>query len=374
MGPRARDTVALTLCLLGAGGGVLVATEARGDGVCGVRVVSSQGAAGGVPRAWAEAAREAEARLAEGAGRDCGAVDVLLRAAGGAVVRFVTRDGRVAERMVQRPEELGPVVEALAFVGGAPSIASASSSGAGRAGEPGGAGSASASASAPVGATSAASTSSAAPSVASAPPATAAPSTPEPPLAMGEGSPSPSGPEAPSVLAVARAGGHVASRGRNANVRYVASSIDGGARFVAGPWEVGAAVAWSPGALYLARNAPAGLSLSSLLFGVQVGRRVPVRRGVVRFGGAVGVAQLHAEAEAPVGDVGAPPRLDVVRTRVGAYAGLVARRDRRVRVTLDLDAAVLLDGLGKAAVAEPRLPALPGFSLGLSLGLEGQVL
>ncbi len=65
------------------------------------------------PAAWKTAAQAATQRLAGSGSYDCGSVEIAVRPTGGALVTFITTDGRRAVRALLAPEELAPTLDAL---------------------------------------------------------------------------------------------------------------------------------------------------------------------------------------------------------------------------------------------------------------------
>lgn len=287
----------------------VIALPATAAGACQVR--ASAGAT-----AWAAVAGKVEQRLSEqgGAGNDCGEVEVLVRPDGSALVRFFTRDGRVAERLVAEPGELGPVVEAL---------------------------------------------------VATSPPdrtRVAPPAAPSPPVA------------APATELAWRgaAGSRASTPGRKLHWRYLSPALELGLGGAVGPWEVGVVGEWAP--LYSDRTkseAP-GFAMSSILFGVQVAHRVDVGPVIARAGFVAGVMQVRAEADAIDGEQA--PVADRAQTRAGVRVGALWPARARTRFAVDVRGEGVVGQTGKATPVERALPPLPGFALVLTLGVEGRVL
>lgn len=277
--------------------------------------------AGAVP--WEQAARDAERRLSEARQdtHDCGQIEVLVRPDGSAVVRFFTRDGRVAERSVAQPDELGPLVEALV----------AASSPAPRATEP--------------------------PTSGTAAPTSPAPAAPPP---------------ATELVWSVGLGGRASAPGGKLNRRYLSPAFEVGAGGVVGLWELGVLGEWAPSYVDRTKTDPPGFAMSSVLFGVHFGRRIPVWKATGRVGFVAAVMQVHSEADAANG--GEPPLIDRAQTRVGVHAGAALPSSAATRFAVDLRGEGVVARTGRSTAVDRTLPPLPGFAVVLTLGVEGRVL
>lgn len=285
---------------------------------CEVRV--SQGA----PPAWRAAGEAAAGRLATAtAANDCGSIDVVVKADGSAVLRFATRDGRVAERALASPDELGPQVDALVVALAPPPAPTTSDTGS--------------------------------------PP----PAAPPAPAVSAQAAPAPA-----QVLATAAAGMRVSGAAEKVNTRYLSPAVELGVRGVLAGWDVGVLGEWTP--LYWdgSKTDPAGFAMSSILLGLQVGRRMPVWVGALRWGATIAILQLHQEADPTPTDPS--PTLDRAQTRVGLHAGAVLPDNAGARFTMDLRADAVITRSGRAQ--EKLLPPQPGVGVLLTIGVEGRVL
>lgn len=273
---------------------------------------------------WQAAVAAVSRRLAAAppGAEDCGGITVDVRTDGAATLRFSTRDGRVAERELTEPGDLGPLVEALVVSTNQPAAPEAPAS---------------------------------VPAV--------APAVSEPPVA------SRAAPEG-QLLATAATGARLSSGASNANVRYLSPAIVLGGHVVLGRWEVGGWGEWGPFYRDLQRDELPGFAMSSVTIGLQISRRAPLGWGTLRYGPTLGIAQVNEEADATV--TGDAPVRDRAQMRLGAHVGASLPERSAVRFTVDLRGDAVVRRSGRPQ--EKALPPQPGFGALLTLGVEGRVL
>jgi hypothetical protein len=248
---------------------------------------------------WFVAARRLEARVT--ATEDCGRVEVEVRG-DGALLVFVTRDGRRAERPLAHPDELEPTVLALGVRGpheAAPAAGAEARTPAAPAPPASGVG-------APL-------------DVGSALPA-------RPPGEAEGAQPSelePRGPyEARAVFSLL--GGTRAGTGR-----LISSAFAGSAAIELDRWELGVNLVIEGQYVELHSRGPRAPS-SAVCVGVSVGRREPLADVDVRLGVSAMVAALNDESERDSGERG------LAEIRLGSYVGGVWPRHASTRLRADL--------------------------------------
>jgi hypothetical protein len=290
--------------------------------------------------AWREAAEAARVRLARrGDAGDCRAVEVVVRADGSASLAFVTTDGRVAERELQAPAELGPVLEALL--------------------------------------------------VTLPPPEPARPDPPDTTTAIATKSPSPEGPRAPTSAAARRVEPTAPAATERVQVDPLDVRVELGAAFGArAVWQPAAFVAPTVGVLgnvqlerwylglggsFSALHAPLdgqrpdGFRRTATAGALELGRAFELGPIGLDALGSIGVQRVEQSAGAARGE---RVSIDVAQAIAGARVRASWPRDERVR---------LLGGLGFDAVLGSRsgqstslrgLPPLARYGTGLELGVE----
>lgn len=281
------------------------------------------------PAAWKSAAQGAAQRLAASDGHDCGSVEVAVRPTGGALVTFITTDGRRAVRALLAPEELAPTLDALLVT--LPPDAPAPE---------------------PV-------------TPAPAPPVDAAVRVeprPAPPPAT---RPATASPEVHFLLGGA-AGVRLGFGGA-----YASPDAALRASGTFGAWELGAIAEYAPYYAYLPGGTPSGFWLWSFIAGVQAGRRESVGNWNLGYGLGFGVASVHEEANetdgsGKVADYGQP--------RTAAYLRLSFPRRARFRGVVDLTLDAVLGSVKKRATVRSDVPDLPRFGAALNLGIEALAL
>lgn len=293
------------------------------------------------PADWARAAEAAAARLASLTTLDCGSVEVAVRPSGGALLTFLTTDGRRAVRALLSPEEIAPALDALLVTSPADLASPASPS-----------------------------SSSSPPSPAPSPaPPRASPNT----VRRSDASTAAAGPALPAVPSPEVhfiIGGSAGARFGLAGA-YLSPAIALRPSGTFGAWELAASVEYDPSYSYLPGGLPAGWNLWSLIAGVEVGRREAVGPLSIGYGLGVGVASIREEVDGPsastkVADFGQP--------RLSAYARLVAPRSAPVRPTFELALDAAVANLKKRATLDNDLPNLPRFGVLVTAGVETSAL
>lgn len=289
----------------------------------------------GASDAWTSAARAATGRLATAASHDCGSVEVAVRPSGGALVTFITTDGRRAVRALMSPEELGPALDAL-LVTLPPEPAQP---------EP-----------APV-----------------TPPSTEPPRTPPAPLDTNLNTSKGAAPTA-GAATPAEVHFHV---GASAGVRfgfggaYVTPAISLRPSGTFGAWELTGAVEYDPSYTYLPGGLPAGFKLWSFIAGLQVGRREAIGNVALGYGLGLGVASIREEVNDPDGTAKVA---DFGQPRASLYGRVIFPRRSSFRGTLDLGLDAALGSVKKRATLRNDLPDLPRWGVLLAVGVETSAL
>lgn len=280
------------------------------------------------PPAWVAAARTASDQLAAANAPDCASVEVAVRPSGGALLTFLTTDGRRAVRALMSPSEIGPALDALLVtLPDAPKPQPPSPN----------------EATAPVGTP--------------APPPAATPEQAEPPT--------PPPVEAHVILGVG-VGARFGFGGA-----YVTPAITLRPSGTFGRWELGGVVEFDPAYSYLPGGVPAGFKLWSFVAGLRVGRRDPVGPLAIGYGLGVSTASIREEAD----DVdGTEKAVDFGQPRVAAYGHLVWPRQGPVRATFDVDVDLALSNFKRKASIRNDLPALPRWGIVVALGAETSLL
>lgn len=281
------------------------------------------------PAAWRTAAQAATQRLAASGSHDCGSVEIAVRPTGGALVTFITTDGRRAVRALLAPEELAPTLDALLVTlppdPPAPEPAPAAP----------------------------------APTVDAAAP-------PEPMRAPAPTTrPTTAAPEVHFIL-----GGAVGLRMGFGGV-YATPDAALRASGTFGAWELGAIAEYAPYYAYLPGGTPSGFWLWSFIAGVQAGRRESLGNWNLGYGLGFGVASVHEEADdtdgsGKVADYGQP--------RTATYVRLSFPRRARWRGVVELTLDAVLGSVKKRATVRNDVPDLPRFGATLNLGIEALAL
>ncbi len=282
------------------------------------------------PAAWKTAAQAATQRLAGSGSHDCGSVEIAVRPTGGALVTFITTDGRRAVRALLAPEELAPTLDAL-LVTLPP--------------DP--------------------------PAPEPAPAATVDTAAPPEPMRASPPAPRPVAP-APTVSPEVHfiLGGAVGLRMGFGGV-YATPDAALRASGTFGAWELGAIAEYAPYYAYLPGGTPSGLWLGSCIAGVQAGRRESLGSWNLGYGLGFGVASVHEEANdtdgsGKVADYGQP--------RTAAYVRLSFPRRARFRGVVELTLDAVLGSVKKRATERNDVPYLPRFGATLNLGIEALAL
>jgi hypothetical protein len=281
--------------------------------------------------AWEGARRDAEARLARLAEpHDCRVVEVSVRPDGGATLAFLTTDGRGAARALESPADLVPALEALLVTRLAPVPAPT-------------------------------------------PPAPPEPAPPAPllrPAAPAMGSRARRAASPPTRVTLGGALGGRLAFGDTTHLAPVASLR---ASATLAPWELGVFAEVAPLHEPLSFSAPEGFALSSFATGIAVGRRESSARVAFAYGLSMSVASVNEEAD-DLPELTQSRAVDLAEPRIGGYGRLAfpAASSPRVAAELGFDAA--FGRLRKGAAANRQLPALPRFGLGLTVGVEVDVL
>jgi hypothetical protein len=291
---------------------------------------------------WKDAARELDRRLraAHAGAEDCDSVTVHVTESQGALIVFTTRDGRQAVRRISSADDLVPMVEALAVAVPIPEVRPTppidperpheTESASGVAWSPG--------------------------------------------PAPGAGQAA----EGAHVLVGARGGGRIGAPGGFASPTFAAT-----AAMAIGRWEIGIAGQWDPAAFLLGAGAPGGFRMSSLGVGANVGRREPVGACALVTGGSLSVVIAQEAGATPTTGAGATGNGEgtgdgasgssKAEPRIGTYVGVVFPRLAPLRVRSELAADVVASRVGSPRSLDPALPALPWWSVALTVGAEWQV-
>jgi hypothetical protein len=329
--PSARLRSPLRAALVGAGVVLAVPLSAAADGPCPVRLIPEDAAP-----AWREAVELAVARVLRLSGtHDCRAVEVSVGPSGSATLAFLTTDGRGAARSLESPAELAPTLEALLVTQVAPA-------------EP------------------AAPPPPPAPSPGGAPPSPVV-TRPAPSAVR----PAPAAPPPHPVALYVRATG--GTRLAWSPVTHLAPTLALRPSLGVGPWELGAFVDYVPVHEPVAASVPAGFALSSLATGIFFGARTRAGDWLLGAGGALGVKSVSEEAD-DVPELALSRTVDVAQPSLGAYGKASYPADSRLRFVTELGFDTILGRPRTKATDERRLPGLPRFGLGLSLGVEATLL
>ena len=323
----------------GVGVGVLFGA-ASADAACPLELVPADASP-----AWKSAARVAERRLATSPTQDCASVEVAVRPSGGALLTFITTDGRRAVRALMSPEDIAPslaaLLETLPSETPRPEPPPSMSSPAEVAQPP------------------------ASPSVggAASPPGTRVAATPAAAAV-------PVTPAAPSPEVHFIIGGSAGVRlGLGGAYATPAFALRPSGTF--GAWELSGTVEYDPSYSYLPGGLPPGFKLWSFVAGLQVGRREEIGGVSLGYGLGLGVASIREEVDdasgtAKVADFGQP--------RAAAYGRLVLPRRARVRATFELGLDGALANFRKKATLRNDLPELPRWGILFSVGVETSAL
>jgi hypothetical protein len=301
-------------------GAAVLFTAARAEAQCPLELVPE-----GASPAWSSAARAASARIASTSTHDCGSVEIAVRPSGGALLTFITTDGRRAVRALMSPDEVVPALDALLV-----SLPK----------EP------------------------AEPLV---PPAITPPppSVPVRPPEAAPPKPAPPPPETHFIL-----GGHIGSRFGFAGA-YVTPALTLRPSGTFGPWELTGVAEFDPAYSYLPGDVPPGFKLWSFIAGIRVGRREALGNTALGYGIGVGSASIREEADDEAGQKRA---VDFGQPRAAVYGHFVLPRTTKVRATFDLEIDLALSKFRKAASLRNDLPELPRWGIVLALGAESSLL
>jgi hypothetical protein len=320
---RMRLAVLVLLGLLGP----LVARPAFAQ--CPVELVPSD-----APGSWGIAARAAERRLATASSHDCGSVEIAVRPSGGALLTFITTDGRRAVRALMSADEIGPALDALLVM--LPPVE-------------------------PTPRPSASTT----PEAEVTPPETK-PTKPTQPTQPTQPTPAAQRPEVHFILGAA-AGIRLGLGGA-----YLAPSFVGRPSGTFGPWEIAGRVEWNPRYAYLPGGVPPGFFLWSYKIGMQLGRRDSIGKVTFAYGLDLGVATVREEADDAAD--GRERAVDTSQPRAGAYGAVIVPRAGTARARFDLGFDVALDRFKKGASSRNDLPTLPRVGLLFTAGIETNAL
>ncbi len=253
-----------------------------------------------------------------------------MRPSGGALVTFLTTDGRRAVRALMSPEELAPALDALLVTLPPEPV------------RPGA--------------------------------VPAAPATPEPPrtppAGPAQGGPQGGAPAAPSAEAHFHLGASAGLRFGFGGA-YVTPALGLRPSGTFGAWELAGVVEYDPSYSYLPGGSPSGFKLWSFVAGVQVGRREAIGNVALGYGLGVGVASIREEANDADGTTKVGDR---AQPRASLYGRLVYPRRSTWRGTLDLRIDAALGSVKKQASLRNDLPDLPRWGVLLSLGVETSAL
>lgn len=283
------------------------------------------------PASWATAARAAAARLAAVGTQDCASVEIAVRPSGGALLTFLTTDGRRAVRALMSPDEVGPALDAL-LVTLPPEPAKVPT-----------------------------------PAIADVPePDAAKPSKDEPRPVDGDAAKQAKAPPEAHVMMGVGVGTRFGFGGA-----YVTPAITLRPSGSIGAWTLAGSVELDPAYSYLPGGVPPGFKLWSFIAGIRVGRRDPIGGAAIGYGLGLGSASIREEAD----DVdGTEKAVDFGQPRAAIYGHLVLPRRAPVRATFDLEIDVALGNFKKRASIRNDLPALPRWGLVLTVGAETSLL
>jgi hypothetical protein len=277
------------------------------------------------PPAWASAARAAERRLATSATEDCGSVEIAVRPSGGALLTFITTDGRRAVRALLSPEEIAPALDALLVT--LPPETSPPAE----------------------------------------PPATpSAPGEPSAPPAATPAAPATSAPEVHFIV-----GGSSGVRfGFGGAYLSPAFALRPSGTF--GPWELAGTVEIDSSYTYLPGGVPPGFKHWSFVAGLQLGRREALGKIALGYGLGLGVAAVRQEADD--GSDAEEKAVSIAQPRASLYARLVVPRSASLRATFDLGLDAALGKFRKKASLRNELPELPRWGILVTAGVETSAL
>ncbi|MGC4087521.1 MAG: hypothetical protein QM756_06445 [Polyangiaceae bacterium] len=286
---------------------------------------------------WRLAVRASEQQLAEADASDSDCKEIRVEVTGRkARVIMLTGDGREAERPVERPSDLGPTIGALVITVQQQAAPEPS------------------------------------PEVAAKP----EPEKPREPVVRVEPVATDSAPRSHLMLALSGVG-RVAAPGA-----WASPGFGGGLAFAHGGWELGAGAEWMPTTYALSGTLPAGFKASSLSLAASGGVRRG--RGSVAWLAGLSLGAAFMSVQANNDDVMMVDNTDdtasdvetakPIETRVGAYAGFAFPARSRLRLRPELRFGAVPVRFRDPRPANTVLPQLPNFSLGLGLGLEGDVL
>ncbi|MBS2014816.1 MAG: hypothetical protein JST00_18145 [Deltaproteobacteria bacterium] len=281
------------------------------------------------PPAWVAAARTASDQLAAANAPDCASVEVAVRPSGGALLTFMTTDGRRAVRALMSPSEIGPALDALLVTLPDPPASKP-------------------------------------PSPAPAEPPPPAPEPQPSQAATASGAPATSAPPEAHVILGVGVGARFGFGGA-----FVTPAITLRPSGTFGHWELGGVVEFDPAYSYLPGGVPAGFKLWSFIAGLRVGRRDPIGPLALGYGLGVSTASIREEAD----DVdGTEKAVDFGQPRVAAYSHLVWPKQGPVRATFDLEVDLAISNFKRKASVRNDLPGLPRWGIVVALGAETSLL
>lgn len=154
------------------------------------------------------------------------------------------------------------------------------------------------------------------------------------------------------------AGGRVAARG------YLSASVAGFADIRVGTWLLGTLIRWD---LLGSKNAPLVdvFEMETVVVGIVVARRAGVGFGSLDVGLS---PRLAVETQTFESGAAGESSLSSTDVRLGAF-GRLSFGKSALRPIVELDADVSPSRLRRVVQLDPRLPALPSWSAGLSAGL-----
>lgn len=273
------------------------------------------------PPAWSAAARSASERLASVGTQDCASVEIAVRPSGGALLTFITTDGRRAVRALMAPDEVAPALDAL---------------------------------------------------LVTLPPEPSA--TPPSPAAKEEARPADADapkPTKPSPEAHVMIGVGVGTRFGFGGA-YVSPALTLRPSGTFGNWELGGVVELDPAYSYLPGGVPAGFKLWSFIAGLRFGRRDAIGSAAIGYGLGLGTASIREEADDVID--GKEKAVDFGQPRAAIYGHFVLPRRAPVRATFDLEIDLALGNFRKKASIRNDLPALPRWGIVIAVGAETSLL
>ncbi|MDB5217036.1 MAG: hypothetical protein JWO86_4963 [Myxococcaceae bacterium] len=168
----------------------------------------------------------------------------------------------------------------------------------------------------------------------------------------------PSNEASPTIEIGGGFGGRVAARG------YLSAAVAGFADIHVGSWLLGTTIRWD---LIGGKSAPLVdvFEMETVVAGIVVARRMPVGFGSVD----VGISpRLAVETQTFESGAAGESSLSATDVRLGSFARIAFGRSA-LRPIVELDADVSPSRLRRVVQLDPRLPALPSWSAGLSAGL-----